>query len=1160
MAKNFSILAYLGLKSQEFMAGLTGAQGATRTSMANMGAMVAQFGKAAALAVAVAMAAAAAAVIKFSVDSIKAFALFEKGMLEVFTLLPGISRREMGKMSQDVLDLSRKMGILTEDMVPALYQAISAGVPKSNVMEFMEVASRAAIAGVTTLETAVDGLTSVINAYGKENLSAEKAADIFFTTVRLGKTTFEELAASLYNVTPVAAAVGISFQDVGAAIAALSAQGVPTAQATTQIRSAILSLTAPSEKARDIAKMLGLSFEKLAAILAQPGGLKTAMELVMRATGGNMATLKGLMGRIEGVNGVLALSKNNFQAFTDAILAQGRAAGAHVEAFERMNQGLSRQWDLLKTNVKATMIEVGSALAPIVQEFVPLVNFLANALAKIDWKSLASGIMMWLNEVKAELRPIIDDLIVAWGELVEASGPVLESMKKLGSHEGNKLKNIILMIVQAFTTFIKVLTALFTVFEVLQTWFRGIRESNDAASKSVSTLGQIFRKLAQFIGYCLAPIGSLVRALFSVGETALKVLRFIGMLAEMLTDFINLMGTPTQQKLFSFAYVWTKIKSTILTVFTDILTGFNKMVSDVVELFVTLKDIAVFEVMEIRDRVIGFVRNIWEEFSTRFPMLADVARQAWETVREAFGAMVDFITSAAQNVWDVFEQVFPGMGATVKRVAQGMIDKFSSVFNFIKDKLGFLAKVYEKFTGEVIDLETNMAADIANIEQNAANERARFLQGKADERARKAQAMVDERTRKAKEAADLEKAIEEEKIAAITRALRSLGAYQTFLNGKSLKELEEVLEAQGEAGAKALAQTTIQNEAQLARIQKAMQSLGHELVDLKKLTGEQLREMWLAEGDAGRKAYQKQIELERQLAAEQKARADAAIDQSEEARHMRSLSYEEMVAEQKRREEMERTAEGRRKKAAAAEVKRQKAAAAAYQKQLKERAEAMQNYLFEQGSAMFKVNGMWVKANNTQEALEKSQHIMRLRRIGQLTAAKQDAATAEAGLGAGARQNARIQNKIIADQGANLTANLGSQRKISEQQNFQIGKLTTQIGMDKARVIHANNYANALARAGLALKNSERRHSNSVIMSFHMARYAALFAENLSKARPELEALAALVSGLPVTGALKVKIDVGASAGMGSMTTYLQSMDYSLKNIDNSLQGKFVNQ
>ena len=111
MAKNFSILAYLGLKSQEFMAGLTGAQGATRTSMANMGAMVAQFGKAAALAVAVAMAAAAAAVIKFSVDSIKAFALFEKGMLEVFTLLPGISRREMGKMSQDVLDLSRKMGI-----------------------------------------------------------------------------------------------------------------------------------------------------------------------------------------------------------------------------------------------------------------------------------------------------------------------------------------------------------------------------------------------------------------------------------------------------------------------------------------------------------------------------------------------------------------------------------------------------------------------------------------------------------------------------------------------------------------------------------------------------------------------------------------------------------------------------------------------------------------------------------------------------------------------------------------------------------------------------------------------------------------------------------------------------------------------------------------
>lgn len=60
----------------------------------------------------------------------------------------------------------------------------------------------AAVGGVTELETAVDGITSVVNAYGDDVLSAAEASDLMFTAVKLGKTDFTQLSASLFNVIP----------------------------------------------------------------------------------------------------------------------------------------------------------------------------------------------------------------------------------------------------------------------------------------------------------------------------------------------------------------------------------------------------------------------------------------------------------------------------------------------------------------------------------------------------------------------------------------------------------------------------------------------------------------------------------------------------------------------------------------------------------------------------------------------------------------------------------------------------------------------------------------------------------------------------------------------------------------------------------------------
>ena len=114
-----------------------------------------------------------AAITGVAVAGLREFATLERGMNEVFTLAPAMSAEAMGKMTDDVRSFSREMGTSTTEVVPALYQAISAGVPTENVFTFLETANKAAIGGVTDLETAVDGISSVVNAYGEDVIDAD---------------------------------------------------------------------------------------------------------------------------------------------------------------------------------------------------------------------------------------------------------------------------------------------------------------------------------------------------------------------------------------------------------------------------------------------------------------------------------------------------------------------------------------------------------------------------------------------------------------------------------------------------------------------------------------------------------------------------------------------------------------------------------------------------------------------------------------------------------------------------------------------------------------------------------------------------------------------------------------------------------------------------
>src|SRR5258706_4053143 len=318
-----------------------------------------------------------AALTGLAASGITAYAGYQKKLNEVFTLLPGITDSAMSSMSTSVKKFATDFGVLPEEEIRALYQAISAGVPADNVFSFLETAQKAAVGGVTSLETAVDGISSTVNAYGDKVITATQASDLMFTAVKVGKTTFDELSKSLFNVNPAAAALGVKFQDVTAALASMTAQGVPTSVATTQLRQLFVELgDSGSDVGKTFKKLSGESFK---AFIASGHNVQDALKLLEQKAVSSGKGVNELFGSVEAGSAALQLTGPGTERFSKNLLEMGRSAGATDKAYATMDATIAQSVNKLKAAGSVFLITIGEKMAPAIAKLLDWLVKLAQS-------------------------------------------------------------------------------------------------------------------------------------------------------------------------------------------------------------------------------------------------------------------------------------------------------------------------------------------------------------------------------------------------------------------------------------------------------------------------------------------------------------------------------------------------------------------------------------------------------------------------------------------------------------------------------------------------------------------------------------------------------------------------------------------------------------
>ncbi len=349
--------------------------------------------------------------------SVSAAVELNKGLAEVGTLLEGTVGPQLAEFKEGIRDLQREMGVGATDATKALYQAISAGVAPAKAMKFLASASRLAIGGVTDLTTAVDGTTSVLNAFGLEAGRVTDVGDAMFVAMKAGKTTIAELSDGLALAAPTFAAVSNRYWEMFAAVSAATKGGIKTKAAYTGLRQAMSNILKPTKDAIGMAAHLGIQFNAAAVQAMGFGGFINHLAQQMRGLdkASRAEAMFKLFGSVEASGIMLALTANRAKALNEILDQMTQRAGAQAKAYQTIKENdPSFVYKQFRGEVSALASEIGDALLPSLQNLVGWLRDMIPYL-KTAWK--------WLGKL-VNLLPQVMALkagIAGWGKYAAES-------------------------------------------------------------------------------------------------------------------------------------------------------------------------------------------------------------------------------------------------------------------------------------------------------------------------------------------------------------------------------------------------------------------------------------------------------------------------------------------------------------------------------------------------------------------------------------------------------------------------------------------------------------------------------------------------------------------------------------------------------------------
>ena len=363
----------------------------------------------------------------FLTGAVKGASDFQDGMNKMSTLFD-TSKTSVKGLSSEFLNLSNKTGISATELAEAGYQALSAGQSVDKVGKFVETAGNLAKAGFTSTTTAVDVLTTAMNAYGKNAGSADDIANKLVRTQNLGKTTVDELASSMGKIIPTASSMGVNIDNLTSGYVSLTKQGISTAESTTYMNSMLNELGDSSTNLGKIIKeKTGMSFQDC---------MKSGMSLgdVLKVTKDyadeNGIAYNELWGSAEAGKAGLAILNGGVDEFNNTVGIMSSKTNDVGQALQKLESPSTKAKKAIN-EAKNSGIEFGTS---ILISLTPAINAVTSGIERLtSWfNGLSNGTKTTIAVILALIAGLSPVLIVL-GKVISSVGTIITLIPKISA-------------------------------------------------------------------------------------------------------------------------------------------------------------------------------------------------------------------------------------------------------------------------------------------------------------------------------------------------------------------------------------------------------------------------------------------------------------------------------------------------------------------------------------------------------------------------------------------------------------------------------------------------------------------------------------------------------------------------------------------------------
>lgn len=675
-----------------------------------------------------ALASATTAAAAFGKTALDSAAKFETGMSNVATLLDGDTatvNKRIAEMGNDIMDIAKKTGVATDDLSNGMYQIVSAMGDSADASKQVEVAAKAAKAGGATTVDAINLLSAVVKGYGTQYKTVvdevtgetkrvemsvgetwEKASDLAFQTVKLGQTSFPELASSMGKVVPIASALNISQEELFGSFATLTGVTGSTAEVATQMKSVFSGLMTPSTALSE--KISELGYESTNAMLDELGLIGT-LDKLTAACGDDKQAVAKLFSSVEAQTAILALAGAQTENWVQKTEAMAGAADATSKAFDKSTDNLQGKLDKMKQVFETFKIRVGNILIPIVT------NIVDKAIPKIE--KAFDTLMPVLSDVYTSAKPVIEAfgnaipgalqiagsvISGAFGVIKTVLPPVVNLVKFLGDNF-----SWIVPIAAGLATGIGVLTAAIKINAAVTAISANGFKAWAMSTKIAGTATKLFAGAQKILNLVMTanPIGIVIAAVAALGVAFVLLYKK----CEPFRNFINGIGAAIKNGFMAVVDFFKTNWQSIFLFAINPFVGIAKFLYDHCEGFRNIVNNAFNAIKNIISSVSATVSNVIASLSEKFPVLGvifqtvqamvtpyiDGIKNAISSVKNVFTSLIDFVknvfTGNWAGAWESVKSIFGNAFSALTGLAKAPLN---AVISLVNRAIGGLNKLH----------------------------------------------------------------------------------------------------------------------------------------------------------------------------------------------------------------------------------------------------------------------------------------------------------------------------------------------------------------------------------------------------------------------------------------------------------------------------------